>query len=133
MTEYELLDLIASGTDQMADMFSLYLTVLSAYLIVAYILGRKLSVSQFVGLTVLFLFAAGGQTLGIYQNGVHIGELFIRKQEITPLTPYEAQYVTNTNAWVIAMSVGILVSVVFMWQVRHHKNTRSLGPELSDL
>ena len=25
MTEYELLDLVASGTDQMADMFSLYL------------------------------------------------------------------------------------------------------------
>ena len=119
MTEYELLDLIASGTDQMADMFSLYLTVLSAYLIVAYIIGSKLSLSQFTGLTILFLFASGGQTLGIYQNGVHIGELFRRKQEITPLTPYEAQYVVNTNAWVIAMSVGILVAVAFMWQVRH--------------
>ena len=110
MTEYELLDLIASGNDRMTDMFSLYLTLLSAYLIVAYIAGSKLSASQFAGLTVLFLFAAGGQTLGIYQNGVHIGELFLRKQEITALTPYESQYVTNTNARVIAMRIGIVAT-----------------------
>ncbi|MEH6587769.1 MAG: hypothetical protein V7720_14500 [Halioglobus sp.] len=118
MSEYELLDLIASGTAQMADMFTLYLTVLSAYLLVAYIVGGKLSTTQNVGLSLLFLFATLGQGIGIYQNGVHIGELLARKEELSPLTPYESQYVANTNTWVIAMVVGILVSVAFMWQIR---------------
>ena len=105
----------------MADMFSLYLTVLSAYLLVAYIVGSKLTAVQFGGLTALFLFASAGQALGIYRNGVQIGELFLKKQELSPLTPYESQYVANTNVWVIAMTVAILISVFFMWQVRYAK------------
>ena len=118
MTEYELLDLIASGTDQMADMFSLYLTVLSAYLLVGYIAGSKLTGLQFGGLTSLFLFASTGQALGIYQNGVHIGDLYQKKQQLAALTAYESQYVANTNVWVVAMIVAIALSVFFIWQVR---------------
>ncbi|MEP1469337.1 MAG: hypothetical protein ABJK25_00030 [Halieaceae bacterium] len=121
MTEYELLDLVASGTDQMADMFSLYLTVLSAYLLVAYIAGSKLTALQFGGVTSLFIFASSGQALGIYQNGIHIGELYQKKQELSALTPYESQYVANTNVWVVAMVVAIVISVFFMLQVRRAK------------
>ena len=121
MTEYELLVLIASGTDQMADIFSLYLTVLSAYLLVAYSAGSKLTALQFGGLTGLFLFASSGQALGIYQNDVHIGGLYQSKQQLSALTPYESQYVANTNVWVVAMVVAIVISIFFMRQARQVK------------
>jgi hypothetical protein len=121
MTEYELLDLMASASDQMADMFSLYLTILSAYLLVAYFVGEKLGRFQVIAVSGLFLFASSGQALGIRMNGIQIAEILKQKAEISPLTPYETGYVANTNVWVVAMIVGILIAILFMWQVRRAK------------
>ncbi len=62
MTEYELLDLMASMEAHMATQFSLYLTVISAYMVVAYLAGDKLTMAQVWIASVLMIFAAGGQT-----------------------------------------------------------------------
>lgn len=43
MTEYEILDLVSSSSDQIAVQFSIYLSVMSGYLLVAYFAGKKLT------------------------------------------------------------------------------------------
>lgn len=121
MTEYELLDLVSSASDQMADMFSLYLTIISAYLLVAYFIGDKLGRIQVLMLSGLFWFASLGQAMGIRMNGIQIAELLEKKAELSPLTTYESNYVANTNAWVVAMVIGVVIASYFMWQVRRSK------------
>ena len=118
MTEYEILDLISSNTSDMATMFGIYLTVVSAYLVVAYFAGHKLSLIEAVALTLLFIFAAGGQALGINNLQVQISVLLESLAEIRELNSYENNYATNTVAWVIVMLTGVVVSIVFMWSVR---------------
>lgn len=50
----------------MGTQFSLYLTVISAYMIVAYLVGNKLTVSQAGIASTLMVFAADGQTWGLH-------------------------------------------------------------------
>jgi hypothetical protein len=67
MTEYELVDAIASFNSNMYSWATFYITALSAYLVTAYILGAKLTRSQttiintcFVVFSALGIFAVRG-------------------------------------------------------------------------
>jgi len=121
MTEYEILDLVASDSAQMASQFNIYLTVLSAYLLVAYFAGNKLTTVQAGILTVLFLWACGAQILGMRLTLQHVLQLFERKAEIGPLSSYEMTYAGHTHIWIAAMVVAVLAGLFFMWNTRHQK------------
>ena len=121
MTEYELLDLVTSSEAHMGTQFSLYLTVISAYMIVAYLVGSKLNASQVTIASILMVFGAGGQTWGLYATLGKIQGYFSRKSELAPLSDYELDFAVNTYIWIGIMSAGILASLFFMWQVRQTK------------
>jgi hypothetical protein len=89
MTEYELLDLVAGESAQSATQFTLYLTVLFAYLVAAYFIGNKLRRPQVLILTSLYVFANGAQALGMSLTIGHVSELLERKREIASLTDWE--------------------------------------------
>jgi hypothetical protein len=79
MSEYELLELMAMAEAHMGTQFSLYLTVISAYMVVAYLVGSNLTTSQVVISSVLMLVAAGGQTWGIFATLGRVGEFLNKK------------------------------------------------------
>jgi len=114
MSEYELLDLFISKEAQMASQFAIYISTLSAYLVVAYLVGSKLSWIQLSAITALFAFGAGGQTYAIYLHGIHVREILDRKEQISALTPYEQGFATNLAPWIWAMTIGVVVSIYFM-------------------
>ena len=118
MTEYELLDLMASMEAHMATQFSLYLTVISAYMVVAYLAGEKLTRVQVWIASVLMLFAAGGQTWALYTTTGRVMEYLQLKQEYSPLTNYELNFAANSYTWVFILSFGIVAALYFMWGVR---------------
>ena len=91
MTEYEILDLMASVEAQMASQFTLYLTVISAYLVVAYFVGNKLTLPQTLIASILFMFGAGGQVWGLHKAGTRVAEYLDKKAQLSPLSPYEQQ------------------------------------------
>jgi len=122
MTEYEILDLISSNSSELSTMFTVYLSLISGYLAVAYFVGSKLSLLQTLSFTALFIFGSGGQALGQWNVNRQTSELLARLAEIRPLNEFEINYIANGNAWVIAMSVGVVVSIAFMWSVRHSIN-----------
>ena len=122
MTEYELLDLLASVEQQMAVQFSLYLSVVSAYMIVAYLVGSKLSNVQVIIASVLMIFTAGGQTWGMYKSLMRAMEYLAEKSQLYSLTKYEEDFAANTYVWIVILSAGVLASLYFMWSVRHAKN-----------
>ena len=57
MTEYELVDIVASYASGGGTFFTIWLTILSAYAITAYVAGRDLSSFQVVWLNTLYIFA----------------------------------------------------------------------------
>ena len=119
MTEYEILDLVGGESAQSANQFTLYLSVLFAYLVTAYFVGDRLTRAQVVLLSVLYIFVNLAQAWGMILTMNRVGELMDRKAEISPLTEWERGYVGYGNLWAIAMVVGVLASLCFMWNVRH--------------
>jgi len=114
MSEYELLDLFISKEAQMASQFSISLSILPAYIAVAYLVGRKLTWLQITMISGLFLFGAGGQTYAMYNHGAHVMEIPARKEQLGSLTPYESEFSSNLAPWVWAMAIGVVVSFYFM-------------------
>jgi hypothetical protein len=103
-------------------MFTVYLSLISGYLGVTYLFGAKLSTFQALGLSALFIFGAGGQALGQYNVNRQTAMLMARLEEFRPLNAFEMNYTANGDAWVIAMVVGVLLSIACMWSVRHLQN-----------
>jgi len=120
MSEYELLDLFISKEAQMASQFSIYLSILSAYIAIAYLVGKKLSWFQIAMISGLFVFGAGGQTYAMFNHGRHVMEILERKGQLGPLTPYEAAFSQNLTPWVWAMGIGVVVSLYFMIHEKTH-------------
>ena len=122
MTEYEILDLVAGESAQTATQFTIYLSVLFAYLVTAYFIGEKLSRPQAILLSGLYVFVNLSQAWGLSLTLNNVGELLNRKaEEISPLTEWEQGYVRYGSLWPITMVVGVLASLYFMWNVRHSK------------
>lgn len=119
MTEYELLDLMSGVEVQMATQFSLYLSVVSAYLVVAYLVGSKLTFVQTFIASALMFFAAGGQTWALYTSLGRIKEYLDFKAALSPLTNYEQHIAANTYIWIGILAAGVVASLYFMWSVRH--------------
>ncbi len=121
MTEYELLDLMTSMEAHMATQFSLYLSIVSAYLIVAYLVGMKLSMAQTMIASALMIFAGGGQTWALHATLGRVQEYLHLKSEISPLPEYEQNCATHSYIWRGILAAGILAALYFMWSVRHPK------------
>ena len=121
MTEYEFYDLISNESAQILVQFSLYLTILFAYLVSAYLVGRKLSRPQLAMLSGLFVFAAGAQAWGMQVELNRVQEILQKKAETFPLTEYEIGYANHGTFWVIAMILGLIAALIFMWQVRRQQ------------
>jgi hypothetical protein len=118
MTESELVEAwgIFLGNSQTA--MALYLSILSGYLIIAYIVGRKLSRVQVIILSTMFFFASAFCTLVLTTWWQRALEFAHEARAINP-----ERIVSNSQEGVytvaVLFSVGILASLYFMWNVRH--------------
>jgi hypothetical protein len=123
MTEYGILDLSRGYVEMEAVSFTIYLTLVSGYLVVGYLAGTRLSALQTGIVSALFVAGTGLQTWGIQQYQVAISELLNAKSEITPLTPFQASVASNgaSDMFAALMAAGIVASLFFMWSIRHPK------------
>jgi hypothetical protein len=121
--ELVLADLIESSTsywELTVDILSVYLTVTSGDLIVAYLAGDKLTGSQMVIISTLYVFIAGMAAYGATEWAIR-ALYFARQMELVdgsiPMPP---------SGFVPAalgsfLSAGIIACLTFMWRVRHPK------------
>ena len=121
MTEYELADLVASTVANSLIIAPILISIASAYLVVAWVVGSKLDRSQillinclFVGFTLLFglSWARRIQVALSYQ------------QELLKVNP---DRMTELGEWlppgaIIIIVLTILGCLKFMWDIRHPKN-----------
>jgi hypothetical protein len=119
MTEYELID--AAGTFHELGMSTLmaYFSVLSAYLLVAYLSGPRLTRFQTAVVTGLYLvmqmFMVWGATSYFAQ-----GRSFF-EQAKSVVAGDSIQFVKPHQLALILLSVGVVAGLKFMWDVRHPK------------
>ena len=121
MTDAELIESMTEYFGLNAEMLSIYLTVTSGYLIVAYLVGGKLTRSQLViisGLYIMFAAATTYLAIGYGMRGIHYAEILRSQSPSTPL------YSTELLPAVIALALlgGIVASLKFMWDSRHPKD-----------
>ena len=120
MTEYELADIISTYGVQGGTFFTIWLTILSAYALVSYVAGKDLTTFQVLWLNTLYLFAS---SLAIFSfNASFDSQVFYAKmiRELHTHSPQVMNEVVQVSTIAIA-SVGTLMTLLFMWQIRHSK------------
>lgn len=122
MTEFELMEIFGNFSSVMHAWITTYFTTLTAYIIAAYVVGANLTSFQVTVINIGFAWFCGLCAYG----GVSSGQrCVVLGGEIMAINPSRSFALTDTivTAAAIVMYAGILVALVFMWQVRHSKTT----------
>ena len=117
MTEYELIDSLNSTMSLMQSTFVTYVSFVSAYLIVAYLVGRNLSKQQTTIVSILFLFGAGLTIIALWGLGTRVG---FTVQALYAANPdYPVKFPKGySEALVTCCLLGLIASLQFMWKIR---------------
>jgi hypothetical protein len=123
MTEYELLDAFTTTQALMHGWSTAYFSVITAYLVAAFVIGAKLTRSQAFVATVSFSIFSAMCAWGAIGTGLRMLEL---KSEILMLNPTRG-FLFGMPALVIMSGLcvtGIFIALKFMWDVRHPRPGR---------
>ena len=119
MTAFELNDLMMSWYAMMGQDASMYLALVSGYLLVAYYIGSNLSKAQCLVVSVFFTvwsFSHVGALLSEMRAVMEIQEQLINMGEFYFQTPQESLYLSLLFA--LIQAAGIIAALYFMWSVR---------------
>ena len=117
-TQSRLIEAATSYLDLSVATFAVYLTLVSGYLIVAYIAGRELSRTQLVIINSLFVVSTGITALSSYRyafDGATFGAELVATGGAVPLgeVAYYGAYLLGA-----ILVTGILAALYFMWSTR---------------
>ena len=120
MTEAEVLAITIEYSTSAVTAFTLYTSFTFAYLITAFYVGRRLSISQVIVASGLYVVSAGSTVLAMI--GYLQAQYAIQATTVTVLDQFP---LWSGRLWInymlILLSVGILASLFFMWQSRRLK------------
>jgi hypothetical protein len=117
MTEYELIDSLNSSMSLWLSSFMAYVSFLSAYLAVAYLVGKDLTRQQSIIISTLFCFSSGLTLFAIWGLGTRIGYTVRALNVANPDYPV-AIGPGYREALFICCALGVIASLKFMWEVR---------------
>lgn len=119
MSETELVQHFWSGVENGLSALTIYISVFSGYMIVAYLVGARLTSLQCTIATGAFLVFGGYCVWGgvVFWNSVYVTAKELRdiRPELLPIDLNPAYVVF------ILLLIGILGALKFMWDVRHPK------------
>ena len=123
MTEYELVDLLRSGVANMLAGQAIYFTQLGSYLLVAYLIGTKLTTFQvsFLNILLVILSVTGmSGFLSILHSNFDLRDRLIDMGSSQVSTSAEISNAASYT-FVVFRVLILLGALLFMWQVRHPK------------
>ena len=122
MNEYEMTDLILSRYANIAEQASLYFALVSGYLIMAYLIGEKLTRLQVSVVNGLFVLWTVGILMGYFTSVEAVFDLSQAIQNLeNPTVGDNTGSAASFHMFSAIQVVGIIASLVFMWSVRHPK------------
>lgn len=116
MTPYEMFDLAQSSYSTSAAYISIFIALLSAYLVAAYMVGGRLSKAQYLLANSLYLVIQILTTFTIYNFNNSARYWGSRGRSDMPVSSESANltYIPETVA--LVLFVTMLLSVWFMWK-----------------
>jgi hypothetical protein len=121
VTESELIEAGNSTFALVVELLGFYMTVTSAYLVVAFIAGLRLTRFQITIISTLYVFMASVSTYALYLWCMRAVDYMFKLQETgTSATMNPNYYVPMILT--ITLVGGIFTSLIFMWNVRNSKN-----------
>ena len=121
MTEYELTDIIMSRFATMTDQAALYFALISGYLVVAYLVGKRLTLLQVMVVNSLFVVWTLGLLAGWHTTLEAIVELEAAIHELGSFSAVNELSFASAYSFSLVQLLGIIASLIFMWSVRHPK------------
>jgi len=120
MTEAELIESSMALSEMASNAVTLYLTTVSAYLLVAYFVGASLDRLQTFIISVLFIVFSLSFVAAIQTN---LGNMVSIGNELEEIRPDWIRYASAPFNLVLLVvdTCGVLVSLLFMWNIRHPK------------
>jgi hypothetical protein len=120
MTEAELVEAWGLFLGNSQSGLGLYLSIISGYLIIAYLVGAKLTRVQASIVTTLFAFASVSVSLWFAAWWGRALEFAMEAKQLNP-----SRQVDNSPEAIMVFTLmlwlGIVASLYFMWSVRHPK------------
>jgi len=124
LTEYEITNTAGMAFGNGMSSFTVFFSLVTAYLVAAHMAGRSLSRPQVIIVNVCYFFAAvffGATTVVFFLRGMQMSSAAQRIETVTSL-----QVANNWGwgwQWVALIVVVVLTaSFYFMWTVRHPKD-----------
>lgn len=121
MSEAEMLEHFWNAQEMAVNSFVAYITMLSGYLVVAFVVGKRLSRFQVfiitIGFIIFTLFAIWGA--GTFWNTAYVTGLALISNH-PDLLSY-LYWLNPAYVAVACMAGGIIAGCKFMWDVRHPK------------
>jgi hypothetical protein len=120
MTEGDVIEAAAAVTANSITMFTIFITFTFGFLASAYFVGGKLTRFQALAATGLYVVAAG------FSAVIMVGwmQAFFAIMEVKP-NALDTIPIIQRGYWVpvttVMLSMGMLISLYFMWGVRHPK------------
>jgi len=117
MTEFDLKYLLAENGMGALQSIGIYLTVTTAYLVAAYLAGRRLTTSQIFTVSVLYVVGAmlsTWATMAYVTSGIEVADAL---EVMHPERVYGMQPLARLVC-VALQILGIFVSLKFMWDIR---------------
>ena len=118
MTEFELGEMIYNSTGSMASLAQVYFGLVSAYLVVSYMVGDKLTRVQSVIITTLYVAWVTTVIQGVLsesQTTLHL----VQELETHGSTIGIYVHPSGIIGFLSVQVLGLIASLYFMWSIRH--------------
>ena len=117
MTEYELADLTGAAMSNFLTTFTVFMSIVTAYVIATFVAGSRLTKIQALIVNICFVISSG--TMGLLS--VLIFRVFMRRAQALEATGDVGGGALVDFTWAVAALYVILTigSIIFMWNVRH--------------
>jgi hypothetical protein len=120
MTSTELIEAATQYYGLAIEILAFYFTVTSAYLIVGFLVGDRLTRSQVLYISVLYIFMASLSSYTFFawaSRGVYFSFQLDMARTGEPI--YATTWIVE--AFSMLLGAGILASLKFFWDVRHRR------------
>ena len=118
MTEFELGEMIYNSIDSMTSLSQVYFGLVSAYLVVSYLVGDKLTMVQSTIITALYIIWFSSVIQGVYSESLTTLHLF-QELEIHGNTIGKYVHPSGIIGFLLVQVLGLIASLYFMWTIRH--------------
>ena len=124
MTEYELGEMLYNTYDGLWQGSQMYFTLVSAYLVIAYLVGSKLDKAQNFIVTGLYIVWTVGIIQSQYSTSVQmvgITDLLLSSESTFLPSEVGTQTQAGVYSFLVVQALGLFASLYFMWTVRRSK------------